>query len=311
MLKKILPLLIFCFTSSLSWGQNHEVCFTFDDLIFVPYSHKEIAFQESKTAKLLATLKKNSIPAIGFVNETKLYNDGSLVEDRLGLLKEWLGQGFELGNHTFSHSNYHQVGYEEYTRDILQGEKISRRLSEDLGKPYRYFRHPYLRIGRSLTAHDSLNRFLAQHDYLEAPVTIDNEDYLFAAAYDKALVLQDENLQSKIGLAYIEYMEEKLLFYQKMSHDLFGRNIKHILLLHVNALNADYAGNLAEMYRKHGYNFISLQESLADPAYQTEISRYGDWGISWLDRWALSQGKKGDFFQGDPETPVFIRELLK
>jgi hypothetical protein len=45
---------------------------------------------------------------------------------------------------------------------------------------------------------------------------------------------------------------------------------------------------------------------LQDEAYQTPITVYGKWGISWIDRWALSQGKKGDFFKGDPETPAYI-----
>ncbi|WP_143960277.1 polysaccharide deacetylase family protein [Litoribacter populi] len=311
MFHKPLLVLFFSFIISISWSQNHEVCFTFDDLTFVPYSHQDIGFQQMMTAKLLETLKENDIPAIGFVNETKLYQEGSLDEQRVGLLKEWLAQGFELGNHTFSHANYHQVGFEKYTQDILQGERVAKPLLEEFGRHYKYFRHPYLRIGRSKAAHDSLNLFLASHGYQEAPVTIDNEDYLFAAAYDKALASEDEGLQSKVGSAYIRYMEKKLLYYQQMSNKLFDRNIKQILLLHANALNADFLDALAEMYRQNGYTFISLEEALEDPAFNTPISKYGDWGISWLDRWALSLGKGGEFFEGDPRTPRFIRDLLK
>ena len=87
--------------------------------------------------------------------------------------------------------------------------------------------------------------------------------------------------------------------------------LKHILLLHTNAINADYLDELAERYQRHGYVFISMKEALTDEAYKTEITRYNDWGISWIDRWALSEGKKGDFFKGDPETPEYVKAFLK
>ncbi len=51
--------------------------------------------------------------------------------------------------------------------------------------------------------------------------------------------------------------------------------------------------------------------SLQDKVYETEISSYGNWGISWIDRWALSKGKKGEFFKGEPSTPEYIVELAK
>src|SRR5690606_17109656 len=132
---------------------------------------------------------------------------------------------------------------------------------------------------------------------------------LFASAYDKAWSANDNDMMKKIRESFIQYMEEKLLFYQQQSHKLFGRNISHILLLHANALNADCLDELVALYKKHNYDFVSLQTALEDDAYKTAITSYGDWGISWLDRWALSAGKRGDFFAGDPETPEFIIEL--
>lgn len=295
----------------LAWSQKGGVCFTFDDLPVVGYSQQTIAQHEKITQKLLNSIREHRIPAIGFVNEDKLYTDGAPDSLKIGLLRQWLESGLELGNHSYSHQNYHKVPFEVYTEDILKGETICRELVSSYGKEYQYFRHPYLRIGKSKETHDSLKAFLDAHAYTEAPVSIDNVDYLFAAAYDKALVMKDPALMQKIGESYIQYMEEKLQFYQEKSQELFGRNIRHILLLHANALNADYLDGLAAMYRKNGYGFISMEAALEDPAYQTTITSYGDWGISWIDRWAMSQGKKGTFFKGDPDTPAFIEELLK
>lgn len=55
--------------------------------------------------------------------------------------------------------------------------------------------------------------------------------------------------------------------------------------------------------------FIGMDEALKDNAYHTEITIYGNWGISWIDRWALSRGKTGDFFKDEPATPDYIKKL--
>ena len=68
---------------------------------------------------------------------------------------------------------------------------------------------------------------------------------------------------------------------------------------------------LASMFLKNNYEFISLAEALKDPAYQTEVTSFGNWGISWIDRWAMSAGKKKEFFKEEPATPEYIVELTK
>lgn len=286
---------------------TREICITVDDLPVVGYSHTDIQHLSSITDSLIAHFLKYDVPAIGYVNEKKLYQDEKLDTARLELLERWLKNGLELGNHTFSHDSYHKTPFEEYTQDILAGEKNIRKLIEQNGGKLQYFRHPYLHIGNRKTHHDSLVQFLKEHHYIEAPVTIDNADYLFAVAYHKAVTKERKNDMDKIGKDYVEYMEQKLLFYESMSQKLFDRTIKQTLLIHANLLNADYFDELAEMYQKHGYSFISQAEVLTDPAYQSEISKYGNWGISWLDRWAMTRGKKGDFFKNDPPTPDYIQ----
>ncbi|WPP49279.1 polysaccharide deacetylase family protein [Catalinimonas niigatensis] len=299
------------FISISSFAQNKEVCFTIDDLPVVNYGNNDEDYLRDITQKLITTFDNYGIPAIGFVNESKLYQQQTLHPIQVQLLEMWLKSGYELGNHSYSHMNFHQVSFEDYTADILKGEKISKALSKNYEREYLYFRHPYLRVGLTKAKHDSLNHFLQQHGYLEAPVTIDNDDYLFAKAYHVALTQKDSAMMQNIGEDYITYMEDKIKFYEKLSDQLWGRNIKHILLLHANKINAEYLDELAEMYQRHGYDFISLTEALTDEVYKEEISRYGDWGISWIDRWALSKGKKGEFFAEDPETPEYVQELAQ
>ena len=218
-----------------------------------------------------------------------------------------------MGNHTYAHLNYHRTSYEAYTQNILKGEQITRLLTEKYQSELRFFRHPYLRVGQTAERHDSLTQFLNTHGYTEAPVSIDNADYLFAKAYFIAYKRSDKELMKRIGKDYIDYMERKLHYFERSADTLFQRPIKHILLLHANLINADYLGELARMFQKNGYKFISQEEALKDPAYATPITAkgYGDWGISWLDRWALSQGKKGAFFKDDPRVPDYIAKPKK
>jgi peptidoglycan/xylan/chitin deacetylase (PgdA/CDA1 family) len=310
-MKYLFLFFIFMFFHEISWSQTKEICITLDDLPVVSYDFKEIKFQQTIVKKLIKTFDTYQIPAIGFVNENKLYTKGELDIEKVNLLKMWLKAGYELGNHTYSHKDYHKVSYDEFTQDVLDGEKVCKQLVQDFDQEYRYFRHPYLHVGLNKDKHDSLKVFLNMHNYKEAPVSIDNDDYLFAYAYSKAMLREDKDLMKKIGKDYVDYMEDKLLFFEGQSEKLLGRNIKHILLLHANAINADYLDELAGRYKSHGYVFVSMKEALTDVAYQTEITKYNNWGISWLDRWALSQGKKGDFFEGDPVTPEYVKAFLK
>jgi hypothetical protein len=217
----------------------------------------------------------------------------------------------DLGNHTYSHPDYNTTSLCAYSNDILKGETISAKILKAKNKSLRYFRHPFLHVGNPKAKADSLSAFLLSNGYTVAPVTIDNEDYIFAAAYEKSKVNNDTALMRRIGNDYVIYMEKKLIYFEKQANKLFGRNINQILLLHASFLNSDYLDSLAGMFRKNNYDFVSMDQTLEDDVYKTQITKFGNWGISWIDRWALSAGKKGDFFEGEPATPDYIVRLSK
>jgi len=305
---KLILALVVCVTPSFA---QKKVCFTIDDLPVVSYSISDSAFQREITTNLLNKLTEHKVPAIGFVNEFKLFTDANVNPFQVSLLKQWVDANLELGNHTYSHLDYNIASLNTYGKEILKGEVQTRKLLAVRNKPLQYFRHPYLHAGDTKAKSDSLEQFLKAHQYTIAPVTIDNADYLFALAYHRAYVKKDNVLMNKIGTDYLAYMEKMLHYYETLSVALFGRNIHHTLLLHANLLNSHYIGKLAEVYKRNGYAFISLGEALQDKAYETEITRFGKWGISWIDRWALSQGKGNDFFKGEPTGPDYINEITK
>lgn len=286
-----------------------QMCITVDDLPLVRYGVKSDGHEREITEGLLAALKKHQVPAIGYVNESKVRPNGELDSSRVKLLERWMEEGLELGNHTYSHKNYNQVSFDEYADDVLMGERVIKSLAGKYGREVNYFRHPYLRRGTSESSADSLTQFLSQHGYEAAPVTIDNEEYLFAKAFAIAFIDEDQHQMKRVGQAYLKYMEEQLLFYEKASNELLGRNMDHTLLIHANYLNATYLDALLTIYEQHGYSFISQTEVLRDQAYQMEITKFGDWGISWIQWWGMSNGLKGAFFEGEAVTPEFIKEL--
>ena len=285
-----------------------EVAITFDDLPVVSVVPRDIAALERITGDLLSSIERHGIPAIGFVNESKLQPAGVVDERRVALLRRWVRAGLELGNHTYSHPDLHTTPLEDYQRDVLKGEVVTRQLLAEAGRKPRFFRHPFLRTGRSLDTRGSFEAFLRDHGYRVAPITIDNYDYIFSAAFDRAA---DPAAREKISVAYLEYMTDVVSYYERQSIAIVGREIRQTLLLHANALNARALDGLAGMLKGRGYRFIPLDRALEDPAYQSEDTFVGPGGITWLHRWALTQGKRGTFFAGEPAVPGWIARASK
>lgn len=307
-------LLTILFTSFL-FSQKDEtkryIAVTFDDL---PMNTKHLEDGNQwieQTQKLLSTVKKFNIPAIGFVNEYKLYVNDAIDSTRLKALQLWVDADLELGNHTFSHPDYHNTENEEFFADIIKGEKITKELLSQKNKTLEYFRHPFLHTGNSLEKKKGLEDFLKQHNYTIAPVSIDNGEWIYARAYENAYNNKDSELMKQIGSEYVNYMIDKTIYFENQSVKLFGREIKQILLVHANMINADYFDELADELLKHNYQFISLKEALTDTAYQSEDTFIGRGGISWLHRWSYTRKVDKSFYVDEPEVPKSILDIAE
>ena len=287
---------------------DREIAVTFDDLPAVS-TKRDIGTWKEITTKLLKTISSNRIPAIGFVNENKLIPDGQHDEARVALLRMWIAAGLELGNHTYSHRSLNSTPLEEFESDTIRGEETVSRLLREKGKKLRYFRHPFLHTGRSLETKKAFESFLAGRGYTIAPVTIDNSDWVFARAYDNARDANDNRAMKQVADAYVPYMERKIDYWERQSVALFGREVKQILLVHANSINADHFDDMIRMLRKRGYRFITLDEALKDTAFTSPDIFTGAAGISWIHRWAITRGVSKDFFKGEPVTPEFVMKL--
>ena len=277
------------------------VALTFDDLPGV-FLDSSLAVAASTNRTLVAALARARAHATGFVNEDKLRDTPA----RIALLDLWLDHDLDLGNHTYGHPDLHRVGLASYQDAVLRGERVTRERMAARGLAPRFFRHPFLHTGRDTATRNALERFLGEHGYRVAPVTIDNYDYLWARAYERALVGGDSAAAHAIGDEYVAYMDTVFGFYEAQSRSLFGREPAQVLLLHVNRLNADRMDDLLAMMSRRGYAIVPLDEALEDPLYDSADAYTGPAGMTWLHRWALARGTPASAFAGEPAVPARI-----
>ena len=283
---------------------DRQVAVTFDDLPAGNAYNMSAADITQMTTKLLAALRQQNIPAVGFVNEKKLYRTGE-VDERIKVLDMWLDAGFELGNHTFSHTSLNKAGLKAWEDDVIQGESVTRLLLAQHKMTLRYFRHPYLDTGRDLQTRRDAEAFLVGRGYRIAPITLDAWDWMYGSIYEDAKKRGDTALQQEMVSSYLAHSDQVFAYYEQLSKQIVGYEPRQILLLHGNWLEADHIGELAELMRKRGYRFIALEDALSDQAYSLPDTYVGEEGTSWLDHWAITMGKP---LQGFPEVPASIME---
>jgi peptidoglycan-N-acetylglucosamine deacetylase len=291
-------------TSHAATSPDRQVAVTIDDLPAGNSNSMSAAEITDLTSKLLAALRQQKIPAVGFVNERKLYRPGE-VDERIKALDLWLDAGLELGNHTFSHVSLNKGGLKAFEDDVIQGETVTRILMAQRKMTLRYFRHPFLDTGRDLKTRRDAEAFLGERGYLIAPVTLDAWDWVFGGIYEDAKKRGDAALQQEIVSSYLAYTEVVFAYYEQLSKQIVGYEPKQILLLHGNWLEAEHIGELADLIRKRGYRFITLEDALSDQAYSLPDTYVSEEGRSWLDHWAITAGKP---LQKYPTVPAPIME---
>jgi peptidoglycan-N-acetylglucosamine deacetylase len=284
------------------------IAITLDDLPFVGYGLPLTGIQE-ETTRLLSALKRNQVPAIGFVNEDKLEVDGQF-EARVAVLQAWLDAGMELGNHGYGHVDFNSTPLERYQEAVLKGEVATRRLLARRGARPRYYRHPFTHTGPTREAKTAFEAFLGAHGYAVAPFTVEDADYLFAKVYSDARRAGNVALSEKVRAAYLDHQDAMLAFFEGEARDLFARDIPQILLIHANELNAGAMEEILARLRRRGYAFVSLDEALRDEAYRSPDGYIGKVGPSWLHRWRAGGGDVQSALRREPDPPAWVVRLV-
>jgi peptidoglycan-N-acetylglucosamine deacetylase len=255
---------------------------------------------------LIRALVAHHVPAIGFVNEWKVQVSGER-DARVTLLQSWLDAGLALGNHTYGHVRFQTTPLSEYEDETIRGEAVTRVLMNAAGKKETYFRHPFLSTGPTADAKAAFEKFLEERGYRVAPVTVNNDDYMFNDVLGDAIEKKDNQLAQKARIAYLDHMDAAFDYFEGASRSLFHREIPQVLLIHDSELNAECLDSVLTNLERRGYRFVPLDEALADPAYATPDRFIGPQGISWLSRWKVAFGQSP--WNSDPDPPAWISKM--
>jgi peptidoglycan/xylan/chitin deacetylase (PgdA/CDA1 family) len=295
-------------------ADDRRIAITIDDLPWQWAGRLHPDVFAARHARLMEAVRKSGVTGVGFVNEHELEVGGKVDPARMAMLRDWLDAGWALGNHTYSHVDYHAVGLQAYEAEVLKGERELRPLLASRGETPRWFRHPFLRTGSTPAERAPLEAFLHAHGYRTAPVTVNTGEWIFADAYERTLdgkwpEANKQDTLRRLRNTYMAYMLAKLAYYERESQALLGYRVPQVLLLHANELNADMFPEMIAGMQRRGYRVVSLEEAVRDPAYARKDGYVGPYGVSWLHRWAEAEGKPRSFYFGDPRVPRWVLDL--
>lgn len=287
---------------------DRQISITFDDLPYVgAFDQDSLSRATRVTETLVDVIARRQVPVIGFVNESKLYRMGE-IDARVNLLARWVEAGAVLGNHSFSHADFNVLSVEEYREEIVRGDIISRQLMQKHDPQPLFFRFPYTHVGDTAEKKASIARILGERGYRIAPHTVDSEDYTFNRAFVLSQLRGDADVAHRVCGAYADFVLAATIFGEAISVKLFSREIPQTLLIHSNEINAACLEDVLRRLAERGYRFVSLEDAMRDPAYQSPETFVTSSGPTWFWRW-MKSGSNAVSFRGDPEAPQWVVDL--
>jgi peptidoglycan/xylan/chitin deacetylase (PgdA/CDA1 family) len=255
-----------------------KVALTFDDLP----AHGDVPQGLTRTEiarKILAALKAQNVPqAYGFINAGKVEK---VPEDK-DVLTMWRASGYPLGNHTYTHMDLATNSVDSFEANVAANEPMLKQLMPAGG--WRWFRYPFLREGETPEKHNAIREFLLKDGYKIAQVTLDFEDYAWNGPYARCLAKNDTANLKWLEESYMATANEYLDLGQKESQLVFGRNIRHVLLLHIGGFETVMLPRLLDLLKQKGFSVVTLEEAESDPAYEVNPAPLQVWDGTLLDQ---------------------------
>jgi peptidoglycan-N-acetylglucosamine deacetylase len=273
-----------------------QVAITVDDLPVHGPAFEGID-REAIAERMLATFAAHRVaPVFGFVNGKRVDDDPRTE----AILRKWIGAGHPLGNHTWSHPSLNATALPEYFADIERGEAILERLGA-LGS-WKPFRYPFLFEGNTIEKRDRVRAFLRERGYTAAPVSIDGNDWAYNPPYGRCVERGDRATAARLITEFVDVHVAELRNMRTLTSALVGRDIKHVLLLHIGAADAAAIDALLTAYEREGVQWIDLRTALADPFYSLDTAQAFSFGAAAPYRIAKERGVRTPPSTFDPEA---------
>ncbi|MEM8658288.1 MAG: polysaccharide deacetylase family protein [Pseudomonadota bacterium] len=256
-------------------AQAQQVAITLDDLPYVLPSRTTPAEGLAQVAAINRALAEHGITATGFAVGAQLTRRSRPA------LQSFADAGHTIGNHSWSHPDYGTLTIDAFRAETVRTHAA---LTAWIGDGPRLYRFPFLREGETPAAKAAADQVLGELGYRNVPVTIDNDEWRFNADYLDALDAGDARAARQIAAAYLTHMQERTQHFQDLARSALDRDVAHILLLHMNRLNADHLDTLLAWYAAEGWTFITVEEALKDPLFEAPERYTGPRGLSQIER---------------------------
>lgn len=264
-----------CLGSSVSIAQN--IAFSFDDGLNPQTNHQAKQINQN----ILKHLKDAQVESMVFPTLIK-------IGDAQGkqLIRRWGEQGHLVGNHSTLHQNLNEddVSSETYIQSIQDAETVLK----DLPNWTKRYRYPFLKEGHTAQKRDAVKHWLQQYNYQSGAVSIDASDWFYNQKYLSYVKVNQPEKLTRLKDAYIEHLLDRAQYYDTLAQNTLGRSPDHILLLHVNAINAAFLADVIEAFKTKNWNIVSTQKAFRDPLYQMQ-TQYLPAGESII--WSLAKEK--------------------
>ena len=292
-------LVLFSFALALTVTLSaQEVALTFDDLPAhgpVPEGLGRVEIIKS----ILKDLNAAHAPQVyGFINAGKLEQAPADLE----VLKLWRAAGFPLGNHTYTHPSLNKVSAKDFEQNIEKNEAELKSLMD--GKDWHWLRYPFLDEGDTVEKRREVRAYLKNHGYRIAQVTLDFQDWAWNDPYARCVEKKDDKSIEQLKKMYVDTASEFLDLDPKLAKLVYGRDIKHVLLLHVGAFETVMLPRLMELLKQRGYKLITLPEAESDEAYKSDPDVVLTEGGTLLEQMIVAK-----HLQMPQHAPVPITEL--
>lgn len=289
--------------------QNRAVAITFDDLPFVansegrPMNELDVHAAASANRKLLNALAHHHVPVTAFVIEKSVELLGK--PEGTQILKMWVDRGQDLGNHSYAHLDFSHLDVQQFEDEIIHGESTIVPLMQTANRKVEFFRFPFNHTGNTEAKHAAVQEFLSKRGYRLAPCTIENSDWMFAAAYTRMLTRHDRSSAARLRKDYVTFTGAQIDYFSEMNKDVLGYEPAEIMLLHDNQLNADVINQILALFEQRGYKWVTLSAAEQDPIYRRPDTFVTEYGPMWGYRWAKQLGKKVDGSK-EPDPPAWV-----
>lgn len=251
-----------------------RIAITIDDLPYVMPSQTSPEEGLKHVQQINLALQEHGIVATGFAVGQQI-NPKSVPA-----LRAFAAAGHTIGNHSWTHPDYGTLTREAFLDETRRTDDV---LKEWIKGP-KYYRFPFLREGNTEASKTAATDVLSSLGYQNVPVTIDNDEWQFNADYLAAIERGDAKAAAIIAKNYISHMQERSAFYQTLAMDELGGDVDHILLIHLNRINADHLGTLLDWYDAQGWTFITVGEAMSHPVFSRPDIYAGPRGLSQIER---------------------------